>query len=227
MYFSRITFNPGINHQQLAQSLCKDPYREHQVLWQLFDSDPDARRDFLYRQRIENGRIKYYVLSNRMPVDKAGIWLLDSPKLYAPRVIEGQRLYFSLRVNPVVTVSSPDGRKQRHDVVMHEKKSIGFDKLPPSERPSLQHLVQSSCIQWLQTRAEPNGFKITVEQVTVDAYQQHASFTKQQKEPVRYSTVDFQGILTVTDADRFRQVLFKGIGKSKAFGCGLLMVKRI
>ena len=170
MYFSRITFNPWVDHQQLAQTLMQDTYREHQALWQLFDSDPDANRDFLYRQVLENGRVKYYVLSQRMPTDKSGMWLIDPPKPYAPQLSEGQRLFFTLRANPVITVSSPDGKKQRHDVVMHEKKRIGFDQLPANEKPSLQHLVQSSCIQWLQARTESNGFVIDPVQVTVDAY---------------------------------------------------------
>lgn len=227
MYFSRITFNPWVNHQQLAQTLCQDTYREHQALWQLFDSDPDASRDFLYRQVIEHGRIKYYLLSEREPLDRTGRWLIDAPKPYEPQLREGQRLFFTLRANPVITVSSPDGKKQRHDVVMHEKKRIGFNKLPANEKPSLQNLIQSSCIQWLQARSETNGFEIVPDQVAVDAYQQHESFAKQQKRPVRYSTVDFQGVLTVTEPDQCRKALFNGIGKSKAFGCGLLLVKSI
>jgi CRISPR system Cascade subunit CasE len=226
MYFSRVTFNPIVDHQQLAKTLCQDTYREHQTLWTLFDNDPDASRDFLYRQVIEQGRIKYYLLSDRLPVDKSGIWLIDPPKVYAPRLSKGQRLQFTLRANPVVTISSPEGKQLRHDVVMHEKKRIGFDKLPLNERPPLQHLIQSSCIQWLQTRAELNGFEFVPEEVAVEAYQQHESLAKNQKWAVRYSTADFQGILTVTDPLKFESVLFKGIGKSKAFGCGLMLVRR-
>ncbi len=226
MYFSRLTFNPLVNPQQLAQTLLQDTYREHQALWQLFDTDPDATRDFLYRQVIEQGRIKYYVLSERMPVDKSGIWLVDKPKPYDPKLVEGQRLFFNLRANPVVTVATVEGKKLRHDVVMNAKKQMGFDALPPADRPMLQQLVQDSCMPWLQMRSELNGFSIEPNLVTVDGYQQHESFAKQQKRPVRYSTVDFQGILTVTDSDRFRSALFSGIGKAKAFGCGLLLVKR-
>jgi len=41
------------------------------------------------------------------------------------------------------------------------------------------------------------------------------------------STVDFQGILTVTDPELFRKALYEGLGKSKAFGCGLMLVRRV
>lgn len=226
MYFSRLTFNPLVSPQQLAQTLLQDTYREHQALWQLFDTDPDAARDFLYRQVIEQGRIKYYVLSERMPVDKSGMWLVDTPKPYDPKLVEGQRLFFTLRANPVVTVATAEGKKLRHDVVMNAKKQIGFDALSPADRPPLQQVVQDSCVPWLQARAESNGFSIEPNLVTVDGYQQHESYAKQQKRPVRYSTVDFQGILTVTDPEQFRTALFSGIGKAKAFGCGLMLIRR-
>lgn len=227
MYFSRLTFNPLVSPQQLAQTLLQDTYREHQALWQLFATDPDASRDFLYRQVIEQGRIKYYLLSERMPVDRSGMWLVDTPKVYDPKLVTGQRLFFTLRANPVVTVATAEGKKLRHDVVMNTKKQIGFDALSPADRPPLQQLVQDSCVPWLRARAESNGFSIEPNLVTVDGYQQHTSFTKRQKYPVRYSTVDFQGILTVTDPERFRTALFGGIGKAKAFGCGLMLVRRV
>ena len=226
MYFSRITLNPAVDHQQLARTLCGNSYREHQVLWQLFDSDPDAERDFLYRQVIENGRIKYYVLSRRIPVDKTGIWHIDSPKVYDPQLSEGQKLFFMLRVNPVVTVTTESGRKQRHDVVMQEKKRSGYKNLPEKERPPLQELVQQSSIKWLTARMDTNGFTFESQQVVVDGYQQHRSRVNRQQHLIRYSTVDFQGILTVTNSGLFRKALFSGIGKSKAFGCGLLLIKK-
>ena len=226
MYFSRITFNPHVHHQKLARTLCNNSYREHQVLWQLFDNDPDAKRDFLYRQVIEHGRIKYYVLSHRMPIDETGIWSIDPPKLYDPRLSEEQELFFMLRVNPVITVATANGKKQRHDVVMQEKKRIDYKRLPEEKRPPLQLLVQQSSIKWLTARMDNNGFSIEPHQVIADGYQQHRSNINK-LHPIRYSTVDFQGILTVTNIDLLRKALFFGIGKSKAFGCGLLLIKRI
>jgi CRISPR system Cascade subunit CasE len=226
MYFSRITFNPLVDHQQLAKTLCEDGYREHQALWKLFDTDPDAKRDFLYRQVIEHGRIKYYLLSDRTPIDKTGIWCIDTPKMYNPNLSGGQKLFFMLRTNPIITVSTPDGKKQRHDVVMHEKKRIGYKQMPKKERPLLQKLVQDSCIKWLDVRAPGKGFSLEIGTVIADGYQQHQSRAKNQKQSIRYSTVDFQGVLTIADPELFRSTLFSGIGKSKAFGCGLMLVRR-
>lgn len=226
MYFSRITFNPAVDHQQLARTICGNSYREHQVLWQLFDGNPDADRDFLYRQVIEHGCIKYYILSRRIPVDKTGIWHIDPPKVYDPHLSEGQKLFFMLRVNPVVIVTTESGKKQRHDVVMQKKKRIGYKYLREKELPPLQQLVQQSSIKWLTARMHTNGFSCEPQQVAADGYQQHRSRINKQQHLIRYSTVDFEGILTVTNNDLFRKALFSGIGKSKAFGCGLLLIKR-
>ena len=38
------------------------------------------------------------------------------------------------------------------------------------------------------------------------------------------SQVIYEGILTVIDAEQFRKALCDGIGKKKAYGCGLLTV---
>lgn len=41
-----------------------------------------------------------------------------------------------------------------------------------------------------------------------------------------FSSVDFTGELQITDIEKFQRILFNGLGRSKAFGCGLLMIKR-
>ncbi len=226
MYFTRISLDPSVNPQHLAQVLIRDVYREHQALWGLFDSDPDAKRDFLYRQVIENGHVKYYVVSQRAPIDSSGIWSMVAPKHYDPKLREGEHLSFSLRANPVVTVTSSDGKKQRHDVVMHEKMQSDLAQKPLGGKSSEHYLIQTSCLRWLQNRQSANGFEVLPGHVSVEGYRQHLSRSKRSQQPVRFSSVDFQGILTVTDPEIFRKTLFEGIGKSKAFGCGLLLVRR-
>jgi len=227
MYFSRITLNPAADQQGFAQSLCHDSYREHQILWQLFESNPDAKRDFLYRQVLEQGQIKYYILSERKPVNDSGIWVIEPPKEYDPQLYKDQKLVFNLRVNPVITAVGSNGKKQRHDVVMHAKKQLGYRQMSDADKPSIQQLVQDSCLNWLGSRAANNGFSIQAGAVTVDGYQQHRTETKKLKHRVSFSSVDFQGVLAVTDPQLFRKVLFDGIGKAKAFGCGLFLVKQL
>ena len=41
------------------------------------------------------------------------------------------------------------------------------------------------------------------------------------------SVVTFEGILKVTDRDAFRRSMVSGIGRAKAYGCGLLTVMEV
>ena len=250
-YFTRITFNTFTNMKKLAQELYQNSYLEHQLLWQLFDSDSKAKRDFLYRQTVEQGRTKYYILSKRKPMDKKDIWHIDQPKVYKPQLKAGQTLYFMLRANPVVF--SPDKKRRRYDVVQHAKKTMdysnlswkkklnqtGFEKgaalevfssynkdLKPekSNKTSIpmQSIIQDSCFKWLKAKANSNGFAVDKKEVIVDGYRQHKIYKKN----IIYSSVDFHGFLTVDDPETLKSSLVKGIGKSKAFGCGLLLIKK-
>jgi CRISPR system Cascade subunit CasE len=39
--------------------------------------------------------------------------------------------------------------------------------------------------------------------------------------------VDFEGTIEITDPGIFVEALFTGIGPAKAFGCGLMLVRRV
>jgi len=218
MYLSRLTLTDRPDLHAIVQRL-GDAYREHQMLWQLFEPDPDAARDFLYRREIRQGRPRYFLLSRRPPVNSLGLWRIDPPKPFEPRLRVGQRLAFSLRVNPVI---GRDGK--RHDIVMDRKRQMGWKDMPPAERPPLQQVIHEAGRDWLQQRAERHGFAIDPDLLRVEGYQQHR--TRRGKGTIRFSTLDFAGLLRVTDPEAFAQALETGIGPAKAFGCGLMLVRR-
>jgi CRISPR system Cascade subunit CasE len=229
MYFSVI--NPVENlRRQAAHELAQSPYAEHQWLWQFFPGGKEQTRDFIYRRHALEQIPRFYVVSQRPPVAFSEAWHVQS-RSYDPQLLEGQRLSFQLNANPVVTKKNSAGKSQRHDVVMQAKKQIlaerglRFDakwKDLPDEgtNPLLYELVQNSCIDWLQSRARSHGFTLIA--AGVDAYQQ----TRAGKRDIRFSTVDFSGELVVAHPELFQQTLFNGLGHAKAFGCGLLLVKR-
>jgi len=51
-----------------------------------------------------------------------------------------------------------------------------------------------------------------------------AGFNHAGKNSVKFSTVDFTGIITVTDQEKFRAALVNGIGRQKAHGAGLIIL---
>jgi len=220
MYLTRLTL---LDHPDLNSVIHRlgDAYREHQMLWQLFPPEPDAKRDFLYRRDLHRGRPRYFLLSHRPPVNPLGLWRIDPPKPFHPRLRAGQRLAFSLRVNPVIT---REGR--RHDVVMDRKRATGWKETSPAERPPLAKLIREAGLDWLQKQAETAGFRFAPEVVQVEGYRQHRSRRGGGRE-IRFSTLDFTGLLTVTDPEVFLHKLQQGIGPAKAFGCGLMLLKRV
>lgn len=227
MYFSRVSINPSaVDVKQLTCLTCADGYREHQQLWRLFDEDRDAERVFLFRREQVQGWPRFFMVSDRKPEKTDGIWNIE-PKEYEPKLHSGQQLAFSIRVNPVVTHTTDDGKKHRHDVVMNLKKQTGYQELPSNKRPPLIQLVEQAGIEWLDKRAGKHGFSFDPGAVRVDAYTQNRVFKKRSKHPIRYSTLDFTGLLTVTELDTFMTALYNGIGSAKAFGCGLLLIRRL
>ena len=229
MYFSVITLEERLL-RQAAHELAQSSYAEHQWLWKFFPSSADQTRDFIFRRHELEQMPRFYVVSQRPPTAFSEAWQVQS-RVYDPQLLEGQRLSFQLRANPVITRKNVAGKSQRHDVVMQAKKLLlkehGFTNEAKwnewqgeENKPLLYELVQKSCIEWLQFRASNNGFEIIA--ASVDAYQQN----KAGKRDIRFSTVDFSGELLVTKPELFQQALFEGLGHAKAFGCGLLLVRR-
>ena len=236
MYFSVITAIENLQRQAAyelvkpSDSLTRSAYAEHQWLWRFFPRSQNQERDFIFRRHMLDSIPRFYVVSRRQPEESHGAWQVQSQDYY-PKLMMDQQLSFRLRANPVVTKKNNAGKSQRHDVVMQAKKDLlakhvlgadaKWNEWPDeSNKPLLYELVQKSCIDWLQSRAVANGF--TVIAASVDAYQQNRAG----KRDIRFSTVDFSGELRVADPELFRHALFNGLGHAKAFGCGLLLVKR-
>lgn len=116
------------------------------------------------------------------------------------------------------------------------------------------HVTQDQQCQWLIDRAENCGFALELgEKITktskkrgetgqpfIDSHEvwSHPSFDVvhtewkefgkgNQNRPVTMRIAIFEGTLTVTDAERFKDKLIHGIGREKAYGCGLLTIMRI
>lgn len=239
MYFSVITPEESLL-RQAAHELAQSSYAEHQWLWKFFPSDKDQARDFIF-SRHEIGQMpRFYVVSQREPKLFSDAWQMQS-RVYDPQLQKGLRLSFQLRANPVINKKNATGKSQRHDVVMQAKKQLlaehGFSKeakwadwKDESKKPLLYELVQKHCTVWLDGVAEKNGFEIArssddAPRLQVDSYGQNKA--SKSDHDIRFSAVDFSGELLVTNPELFQQALFNGIGHAKAFGCGLLLVRRI
>ncbi|MEW8508853.1 MAG: type I-E CRISPR-associated protein Cas6/Cse3/CasE [Candidatus Thiodiazotropha sp.] len=225
MFFSRIELRrSGSEVAQLLKAMSADDYRHHQFVWQLFKGVKE--RDFLYRREDQGNWPRFYTVSKREPHDSERLWSIET-KPFAPKLVEGMPLAFSLRVNPVVKRRDDTGKQRRHDVVMDLKRKSGFRKLSLHQRDPMPKLMRDAGLEWLASRSEQYGFTFKNDLVTVDGYEQHRSVKRDGEKPIRFSTLDFGGMLTVANISTFERTLFNGIGPSKGMGCGMLMVRRL
>jgi len=81
-------------------------------------------------------------------------------------------------------------------------------------------------MKWLVRKGEQHGFSAKKFEVRIDNDREYP-VKPPGKPDFTLRTLDFEGKLKVEDADRFIKALFQGIGSAKAFGCGLMLVKRI
>ncbi|MBI0156481.1 type I-E CRISPR-associated protein Cas6/Cse3/CasE [Gilliamella sp. M0364] len=219
MYFSRVTLKlnrlPYVMQQKMQNS---GLYAIHQWLWQLFPNQ--EKRCFLFREERIGKGYQYYLLSEIAPLTNHELFLIET-KPYQPKLTVGMKLIFSLRANPVVFKNG-----KRSDVMMNAKylaKQQGLDN-------EIKIRQNEAAINWLIKQSESRGFSLSTTDgqqldCTVINYTQEQFIKKSTLKPITYSSVDYQGVLTVTDVDLFLNTIYQGVGKSKGFGCGLFLLK--
>ena len=227
-WMSRLMARPDIDHRQLVSLGGLDPYGQHQALWRLFSVPSATQRahaEFLFRaDQGDDGLPIFYVLSRNELHDAGGLWS-SAMKLYAPDIAAGDRFAFKLRANPTVARKlGVDGRGQRHDVVMDMKRRLGWQVLPEAERPSLASIAQEAGVAWLCGRSQRLGCEFEQASLRADGYR---TWRQRRGKGVSFSFLDFEGSLSVTDPSLFCEALYRGVGPAKAFGCGLLMIRRL
>ena len=192
----------------------------HHLIWSLFADRANRRRDFLWREMAPG---VFYVLSARRPENSHGLFEIAAPKPFSPVLEPGDRLQFCLRANPVVRRRDPNrGRSVKHDVVMDALRS--HRKGERADRRLA--IVREQGLAWLQRQGAGTGFTFLPDDVRADGYDQHRIRRRRAAPPMFFSTVDFDGILTVGDPDAFLGAVACGFGASKAYGCGLMLIRR-
>lgn len=221
------------------------PYGAHQALWNLFRRSTEQSRDFLFRQDSGTGRgatrVCFHVLSKEPPRENVdGLWHIGESKIFSPQLREGDHLRFSLRASPTVKKrSGVEGKKSvRCDVVMDARKNHQTGSTPFDPVAAIQREGE----RWLQRQAASSGFEISrrsmdiigndglmteIERsaLAVDGYRQHR-LPRRGDAPIQFSTADFEGILIVRDPKIFLEKVTLGFGAQKAFGCGLMLLRR-
>ena len=227
MNFSVITAADG-QALSAAHERVDGPYADHQWLWRWFPAEAGTTRDFLFRRHeAAEGPPRFYVVSQRPPLPRLGAWQAMT-RDYAPQLEAGETVQFELRANPTVRHDRA-GKSSRHDVVMEAKKKLlaerGLQRWADwtGERPALHAVIHEACAHWLERRGSVSGFEVDRDSLLVEAHEQHR---EKRGGELRFTSVDLAGRLTVTDPVAFQSTLLQGLGRAKAFGCGLMLVRR-
>lgn len=230
MYLTRFRFNTA---RTRARQLLARPQAMHAGVMCCFGdltapSPPGGPRPLWRVDRKSRSEVHMYLVSPERPdlthlVEQAGWPATDAgwqTREYAPflaRLQEGGTWAFRLTANPVHSVRRKDGE--------------------PTKRTA--HITPRHQIDWLLKRQENAGFEIMKGESGSGAWQpqdawqvsvgdqRHLDFSKQagageRRRRVTLTTVVFDGRLRVTDPDALRRTLTAGLGKAKAYGCGLM-----
>ncbi|MCL3883006.1 type I-E CRISPR-associated protein Cas6/Cse3/CasE [Marivita sp. GX14005] len=189
---------------------------DHRLLWSLFAGDPAAERDFLWRADGQGG---YLVLSARPP-GNAPFFEPPETRAFAPDLRAGDRLAFQLRANATKDRAG-NGRGRRVDVVMDALHGVPKDQRAAQRMDLARQAAQT----WLEGQGQRGGF--APDEVSVEDYSvlQMPRLPNRKGRP-RFGVLDLVGTLNVNDPETFLARLGQGFGRAKAFGCGLMLIRR-
>lgn len=223
MFLSRIHLDPRCRE---ARRDLANPYELHSTLCRAFsESDrkcPEGK--FLWRLEPETDlrecpRPRILVQSRSLPVwSSIGVkgWLAEEPdpaidlnnRLKLDDLKVGQRFRFRLRANPCVT---RDGK--RLGLLQTADQEAWFARKGQQHGFSLPQLASFDLSESSQKRLD-----VAISQ------EQMLRGKRRDNVEIHVFSVLYDGILTVSDPDKFRIALHTGIGHGKAMGLGLLSV---
>lgn len=203
-YLTQLT----IDFATVARLRIHDAYEWHQRVWQCFPGRDGQQRDFLTRLDGRPEGFRLLIVSPIPPVPPdwcptdSGCWKSKPiPETYFTH----RRYAFQLCANPTkkIAVQNPDGSFKKNG-----------RRVPLGTREEL--------VAWINRKGEQGGFSINEDILrTFSRGQEH--FDKKGMRGL-HSAVEFQGMLTVTDPQKFHKTFTRGVGSAKAFGFGLLVV---
>lgn len=218
MYLSRIELNyrrratiDALNslhklHAAIESSFPISTKKEGRILWR-----SDKLGNALYLLVLSTGKPDFsHIVEQFGWPGSEQKWETKNYSQLMERIKEGQRWQFRLRANPVHSV----------------KQAGGLQTQEPAKRGKVYaHVTVQQQEQWLLERAAKHGFILQPGAFCV--VQQEVRRFMRKSKPVTLGMATFEGILEVTDELLFLQALTCGIGRAKAYGCGLLTIARV
>lgn len=171
------------------------------------------RKRKLWRLDTLQGERYLLIVSEKMP-NIEGMELYGMPgsvtikeyDSFLNHLKENQKMRFRVTLNPVMAKANrTEGKRGR----------------------IFPHVTVEQQMKFLFDRAIKNGFSLSPDEFTIvergyGILQKNRNV--ENRRPIRLSKAVYEGILTITEAARFRQILVEGFGKKKAYGFGMMTV---
>jgi len=198
------------------------PGKRHDLVWTLFSDGPERDRDFVFRMDEEAGRPVVTAYAPRPPSEEArrlwDVW----HKPFVPQLYPGDRLRFSVRVNPV----KQNGNARVDEVYDAFDARRKAAQAADEALPDRLEVAREIGFAWLERRATAFGLKFDAETLAAEAYRTE-TIRRRGGKSFTLSVLDLTGSAEVVDPQRLTTALPAGIGKGKAYGCGLMLVARV
>ena len=193
----------------------------HKLLWTLFGDHEGRESDFLWR---ETGEGSFLVLSRRLPTDANSMFDI-AHKPFNPASRAGEKLRVLLRAN--ATISTKEGKAKeghREDIVTRALREFRA-KHGVVKSEQRQQVVGEAAYGWFSRKGKASGFAVEPDEFAVEGTDfltvQHGAT------PMKFGVIDMAAHVTVDDPAVFRESLARGFGRSKRYGCGLMVVRLI
>lgn len=201
MYLTKIDLERASRRIQFALADCQ---QLHRLVMGLFGTDRKSSH-VLYRLRDQDRALSLYLYSDG-PIDQtrllpgctsleSGICLTGSLKWKRARSSG-----FDLLAAPTKKVPTETGRNSQRRILRTEEERLA----------------------WLARKGEQNGFCLLQCQ-ELENHQQRGYHKKDSGGPMYVTGYHYQGLLQITDSERFRHALQEGIGSGRAYGLGMLL----
>ena len=131
----------------------------------------------------------------------------------------GKRLGFEVRIRPIVRRSRKAYSRPGKEYDAFQFEADGY---PKGEMPRSREQVYTD---WLSSRFEVRG-GARLESATMQSFQRIRAYRK--RNAARYSEGPdalMRGELTITDGAAFAKLLEKGVGRHRAYGYGMLLLR--
>lgn len=211
MFLTRV----DLNGARRAGRLLSSPRRVHGAVMAGFPEPPRGR--VLWRLDHYGQRAALYVVSPDQPdfrhlIEQVGwptlhdTWRTVDYRSFLDRLSRDDIFRFRLEANPAHSASRGPGLRGKR----------------------FGHVTVAQQAGWLLERADRIGVRLgDADAPTFQVVGRDVKSFKRDGHVVTLATAVFEGTLVVEDAERLRDALVQGIGRGKAYGCGLLTLARI